>query len=574
MIETALPPGLILIASGLLTLVLPRGARGAALLLAPLLTLFTAWYLSGFAAPAPEGSAFSGTLYLTGANWLGMELHPVRIDALGLLFTTVFAITAFAGGLFALRLPDAKELAALQVYAGSAVGAVLAGDVVTLFVFWELMAIASTIIIWAGGAGAKGAGLRYAAIHFLGGAFLMAGIAGQVVTTGETAFTALPDGGIIPALVLVAFLINAGAWPLNAWLPDAYPRASWAGTVFLSAFTTKTAVYALVRGFPGEEWLIWLGMATMLYGIVYALIETELRRLLCYAIIAQTGFMLVGTGIGTPMALDGAAGHAFVSILYSALLFMAAGAILRQTGTVEAERLGGLWRAMPLTAGLAVIGAVCISAFPGTGAFVSKSLISSGAGKAEMLWVWLGLTAAGVGVVLHGGVRFPLLAFFQDRPGPRLTDPPLPMQAAMVIVAALVLAIAPAWQVFYALLPGTPDYMPYKASGVLAQFQLLVFGAIAYLAAWRLLPVRAGTTLDTDWLYRGAGRAVARVGGEGLLALYARAEAWTVDRYIRVIDSLYSMHGPGGALARSRPSGYMALWMTVMLLLLLVFTVV
>ena len=364
-----LPPGLILVLSGLAMLVVPRPGRGVLLVGAPILMLVFAWMLAGDAAPIAEGPFAGTTALVSTGHWLGLALHPVRIDALGLLFTTVFAIAAAAGGLYAARREDAKELAAMQVYAGSAVCAVLAGDLITLFIFWEIMAIASTVVIWSGGEGARGPGLRYAVIHFLGGALLMAGVAGYVQATGQTAFTALPGDGIVAGLVLLAFLVNSGAWPLNAWLPDAYPEASWAGTVYLQSFTTKTAIYALIRGFPGEEWLLWLGLATMLYGIVYALLETEIRRLLCHAIIVQSGFLLVAIGLGTDMTLNGAAGHTFVSILYSALLFMVAGAVMQATGKRHLPELGGLARSMPLTATLAVIGGLCIAAFPGTGAY-------------------------------------------------------------------------------------------------------------------------------------------------------------------------------------------------------------
>lgn len=570
----ALPPGLILIASGLLTLLVPRPVRQALQVGAPVALLGYLWYLAGLSGPVEAGPFAGVDAYVTEAEYLGMQLYPVRADALGMIFAVVFAITSALGGLYALSLDRAKELAALQVYAGSAVGAVLAGDVITLFVFWEVMAIASTIVIWMGGEDARGAGLRYAAIHFLGGALLMAGVAGYVQTTGQTAFTEMPSEGLIAGLVLIAFLVNSGAWPLNAWLPDAYPRASWAGTVFLSAFTTKTAIYTLIRGFPGEEWLLWLGVITMVYGIVYALVESEIRRLLCYAIIAQSGFLLVGAGLGTDMTLNGAAGHAFVSILYSILLFMVAGAVMRQTGRRELSALGGLWRQMPFTALMAVIGGLCISAFPGTGAYVTKSLISSGAGYAGNFAVWLALTAAGVGVVLHAGLRFQWGIFGGDDRRLQAGDPDWAMRAAMGIAAVIVLAIAFVPQSYYAALPHPVDYSPYKAGLLLSQLQLLLGGVLVFFLMLRLMPESRGITLDTDWLYRGAGPYAVRAIALGWLTGYERwADRW-IGNFDRLIESLYRFHGPEGALARSRPTGYVALWMTALLCLLLIFIIV
>jgi len=472
---------------------------------------------------------------------------------------------AFIGALFALEHDNRRELAALQVYAGSAVGAVLAGDLVTLFIFWELMAIASMLVIWAGGREAGGPGLRYAVIHFLGGVLLMAGAAGLIVGTGSTVFGPVDGEGLIPAMILVAFVINAAGWPLNAWLADAYPRASVYGTVFLSAFTTKTAIYALVRAFPGEEWLLWIGLATIAYGVIWALVESEIRRLLCYAIVAQSGFMLVGIGMGTDMGVAGAAGHAPISILYSALLFMAAGAVMRATGQSNGADLGGLAGRMPVTCALAILGGLCISAFPGTGAFVSKSLISSGAGYAELETVWYALTAAGVGVFLSAGIRFQWITFGGPGRGQEAADPPRHQIAAMAIagIAVLLVALSPA--AYYGALPRPVDYTPYKAELILAQLQLLLFGGLGYALAFWLLPARHGITLDTDWLYRGAGRWLVRILGNGSVAAYGRLS----DRVLRAVErataGLYRTHGPESALAETRPTGYVALWMTFLL---------
>ncbi len=264
MTDLAFPPGAILILAGLILPLLTSGMRKALILLAPMLTLLAVWSL-------PDGVALS-------VSYLGMELEPVKADALSRMFGTVFAIMAFGGGLYALNQKKVRELAAAFVYAGSAVGVVFAGDLITVFVFWEAMAIASTIVVWSGGAGARNAGLRYAVIHFLGGVILMAGIAGEVATTGSVEFDAMQTDSLARWMILAGFVINTGAPPLQAWLPDAYPKASYSGTVFLSAFTTKTAVYVLIRGFPGAEILILLGLFMVFFGLIYAIYDNDTRR--------------------------------------------------------------------------------------------------------------------------------------------------------------------------------------------------------------------------------------------------------------------------------------------------------
>ena len=292
MTSLSIPPGLVLILGGLLLPLLRGRLRVGAMLAFPLLTL---WLVT----QVPDGNVLE-------LRFLGFDLVLLRGDKLSRLFAFVFALMAFVGGLYALRQARTAELAAAFVYAGSAIGVVLAGDLISVFVFWEMMAIGSTVVVWCGGRAARRAGLRYAAIHLLGGVLLMAGIAGEISASGTAMFASLDLSTLPRWLILAGFLINAGAPPLSAWLPDAYPAASWSGMVFLSAFTTKTAIYVLLRGFPGVELLVWIGLFMIFYGIVYAILENDMRRILAYSIVNQVGFMVAGIGIGTR---DGAQRH-------------------------------------------------------------------------------------------------------------------------------------------------------------------------------------------------------------------------------------------------------------------------
>ncbi len=276
-------------------------------------------------------------------------------------------------------------------------------------------------------------------------------------------------------LILAGFLLNAGAWPLSAWLPDAYPESSWSGMVFLSAFTTKTAVYVLLRAFPGTELLIYVGLFMVFYGIIYAILENDMRRILAYSIVNQVGFMVVGIGIGTEMALNGAAAHAFTHIIYKALLLMSAGSVLYMTGKRKCTDLGGLFRTMPLTAACGIVGALSISSFPLTSGFVSKSMISEAAGMQHLAVVWYLLAAASAGVFLHAGIKFPWFVFFQKDSGLRPSEPPWNMRLAMIFFAALCIGIGVLPGPLYAMLPFPVDYVPYTAGHVVFYLQLLLF---------------------------------------------------------------------------------------------------
>jgi multicomponent Na+:H+ antiporter subunit D len=551
MTSNLLPPGLALVAAGLLLPWLAPRLRAAALLVAPIAALWLVWQV-------PDGVALD-------ARFLDLDLAPVRGDRLSRLFGTVFALMAFAGGLFALRQPRTGELAAAFVYAGGAIGVCFAGDLITLFVCWELMAVASTLVVWSGGQDARAAGLRYALVHLLGGVLLMAGIAGEVAATGSAVFTQMDVSTTARALMLAGVLVNAGAVPVSAWLPDAYPRASWSGMVFLSAFTTKTAVYVLLRGFPGTELLIWIGLAMVFYGIVYAILENDMRRILAYSIVNQVGFMVTGIGIGTEMALNGAAAHAFTHIIYKALLLMSAGSVLFMTGKQKCTDLGGLFRTMPVTTACGIIGALSISSFPLTSGFVSKSMISDAAASSHLAVVWFLLAAASAGVFLHAGIKFPWFVFFQKDSGLRPADPPANMQAAMLLCAALCLGLGVVPAPLYALLPFDTGYVPYTASHVVFQLQLLLFSGLAFFLLLGWLQRTLTLTLDTDWLWRRLGWSLASAGVD--LSARARTPLARARRTARAIARLYlrRYHSPAGALGRTWPTGAMALGTILML---------
>lgn len=547
-----LHPGLVLVAAGLALTLLSGRARTALTLLAPAAAV-------ALVLAAPDGVAWRGTI-------LGYPVVPYAVDALSRLFALVFAIMAFGGGLFALKQESRVEVPAAFVYAGSAIGVTLAGDLITVFVFWELMALGSTLVIWsAGTASAYRASMRYLMIHLLGGVVLMAGIAGHVAGTGSTAFVRIALDSPAHWLILAGFLVNAGAPPLSAWLPDAYPEASWSGTVFLSAFTTKTAVYVLLRAFPGTELLVFVGLFMIFYGIVYALLENDMRRILAYSIVNQVGFMIVGIGIGTEMSLNGAAAHAFTHILYKALLLMSAGAVLYETGRRKCTDLGGLFRTMPLTMVCGTIGALSISSFPLTSGFVSKSMVGQAALDGHMGVVWMLLAAASAGVFLHAGIKFPWFVFFQKDSGLRPPDPPWSQRLAMVLFAALCIGLGVYYAPLYRLLPYPVDYVPYTGAHVVEMLQLLLFSGLAFFVMLPLLKRTMTITLDTDWFYRKAGPWLAGALRAGIGAVdraIRRAGLSTLDAGMGVLSKAL---GDRGRLARAYGTGTMVLWVAILL---------
>ena len=547
-----IPPGLPLVLGALLLPLCTARLRALLVLGLPLLVLALVWQL-------PAGAVLS-------IDFLGHELAPLSDSKLARLFATVFAIMAFAGGLFGLNHMRVAELSAAMISAGSAIGIAFAGDLVTLLVFWEALALASTLLVWSTRTPqSRDAGLRYLVLHLFGGVLLLAGIIGQVAATGSVAFTAMALDSPAQWLILAGFLINAGAPPLSAWLPDAYPEASPGGMVALSAFTTKAAVFVLLTGFPGADILIAFGLYMVFYGIVYALLENDMRRILAYSIVNQVGFMIVGIGIGTEMALNGAAAHAFTHIIYKALLLMSAGSVLYMTGKRKCTDLGGLFQSMPLTAICGIIGALAISSFPLTSGFISKSMISQSAADQHLTFVWFMLVAASAGVFLHAGIKFPWFVFFQKDSGLRPPDPPLNMRLGMILFAFLCIALG-AWPApLYNLLPYPVDYAPYTYAHVISMLQLLLFSGLAFFIMLPYLKRTLTITLDWDWFYR---RLLPRAACPLVRALDAWQRRCSIDtlRHIsHFLGALFLYHGPQGVLARTWATGSMVLWVVILL---------
>jgi len=549
---SAMPPGLLLVLGALLLPLFGSRVRAALVLGLPLLTLALIWQV-------PDGVTLR-------VSFLEYELVPVSGDRLSRLFGTIFAIMAFTGGLFALNRTRVLELVAALISAGSAIGVTFAGDLITLVAFWEVLALSSTLLVWSAMTDQSyRAGMRYLVIHLLGGVVLMVGVIGHVADTGSVMFTVMTLDSPAHWLMLAGFLLNAGAPPLSAWLPDAYPEASPTGMVFLSAFTTKTAVYVLLRGFPGTDILIFIGLYMIFYGIVYALLENDMRRILAYSIVNQVGFMLCGIGIGTELSLNGAAAHAFVHITYMALLLMAAGSVLYMTGKRKCTELGGLFQSMPLTTICGIIGALSISAFPLTSGFISKSMISQAAADETMAVAWLLLTAGSAGVFLHAGIKFPWFVFFQKDSGLHPPDPPLNMRLAMILCAFLCIAIGVWPAPLYAILPFPVDYVPYTRTHVIEMLQLLLFSGLAFFIMLPYMKRTLTITLDWDWFYRWLGpRAISQV-TQVLSRWHVQSRIGFLRRLGALFGMLFLYHGPQGILARTWATGSMVLWVVILL---------
>ncbi|MBC8462570.1 MAG: Na(+)/H(+) antiporter subunit D [Deltaproteobacteria bacterium] len=495
MINTV-PPALIFIIGALLVPLFKGKLKSAYLLLLPVISFINLISI-------PEGTHWV-------VRFLGYDLVFGRVDRLSLLFGYIFHLISFIALLYALHVKDDLQHVAGLVYAGSALGVVFAGDLFSFFVFWEMLTVSSIFLIWARRTRASlGAGFRYLLVHVCGGLCLLAGIVLYVNQTGSIEFGYIGLNGPATYFIFFGFGLNC-AWPiLHTWLTDAYPEATITGVIFMSAFTTKCAVYALARAFPGTEALIWIGAIMTGFPIFYAVIENDLRRVLAYSLINQVGFMVCGIGIGTHLAINGAIAHVFNDVLFKALLFMSMGAVMYRTGKINGTALGGLYRTMPLTCIFCMVGAASISAFPLFSGFVSKSMVMDAAAGGHMKIIWFILLFASAGVFHHAGIKIPFFAFFGHDSGMRPKEAPLNMLIAMGITAFLCIFIGSFPGPLYSLLPYPVDYVPYTMPHVVGQTQLLFFSALAFtlLLLSGIYPgEQRCVNLDADWFYRMAGK--------------------------------------------------------------------
>jgi len=550
-----LNPGLILILGALPVAFIPHAVRRYYLLALPLIGLAAVYHLE------------PGTLVTL--DTLGLTLEPLKVDRLSLVWGYIFNIAAFLSLLFAWHDRDTMQQVSALVYAGAAIAAVFSGDLVSLFIYWELTAISSVFLIWAArNEAAYKTGMRYLIIQVGSGVILLTGVLLWYQQTGSIKFGHIGIETLAGKLIFLAFGIKCAFPLLHNWLQDAYPQATVTGTVVLSAFTTKLAVYSLARGYAGTEILIYIGATMTAFPIFYAVIENDLRRVLAYSLNNQLGFMVVGIGVGTELALNGTASHAFAHILYKALLFMSMGAVLFRTGTCKGSELGGLYKSMPWTTGFCIVGAASISAFPLFSGFVSKSMILTAVAEEHRWFVWGTLLFASAGVFHHSGIKIPYFAFFAHDSGRRVREAPWNMLLAMAITAFLCVFIGCYPAPLYAILPYPVDFEPYSSYHVIQQLQLLMFSALAFtvLMLYKIYPPELkSTNLDTDWIYRRALPILVR----RVMKIFGYAEervfAFTRRRIDGFVAAVFRAHGPQGIVARTWPTGSTVLWVAFLL---------
>jgi multicomponent Na+:H+ antiporter subunit D len=545
-----LPPPLIMALAAVAILATHGVSRGVVAVLAPVLTLSAIWQV-------PDGPAWS-------ALFLGYDLTPVAGGALQRWFATSFALTTLVGGWFSFRRASRHELAIAYAYAASAIGLSFAGDLISAFLYLQLMVILSTALIWSGSrthAEAGAAGVRHAVLLLLAAVVLKVGIEGVKKSTGTIVLQALPLDGAFAWLLLAGLLVHAAAPPFSVWLTDAYPKSSAAGTLFLTMFMPKAAILLLMLCFPGVGALIGFGLAMILYGIVYGLMESDLKRLLCYALVAQLGFLLVAIGIGSDLALLGGAVFAAIHGLHFALLFMCVAAATEIDPPAEVHGSGRALQITPVTTVAFGVAAATLAGLPLTAGFLGLPAIVAAA-SAWQPWLGPALLGAHVGILVFAVFKPLAMLAAADREGRFLAGS---RRGALLLGVALCLlpALIPAW--IYDLVPYAADHRVYAPGRVVLWLALPALAAVVFHVSRRWLLAARPIRVDVDWIWRRVLLSSAAGAVDLLATARSSIERRARSRLERLQYALQRHSADDGVLSRPWSGGTTVLWVAVML---------
>lgn len=570
-------PGFLLILAGLIAYVARHSiARGIVTIGGPLLGLVALIFHQAQGIP------------LSTVDFMDLTLVLYQVERVSIVFGTAFLIAALIHSIYALHEEDPVQDAASLVFAGAATSAVFAGDLMVLFIFWEIATLAAALLIFrAGTDDAYKAALRFLGIQILGGIFLLEGVIFMLKDYGDVGFRVLEIEGKGAWFLLLGIGVKAAFPVVHTWFQDTVSKATVTGAITLSIFTTMLAVYALLRVFPGADLLIAIGAVMAIFPVVIAVLVDDLRRVMAYVVTAQLGLMICGIGVGSDLALNGVTAYAFCHIFFTILIFMVLGIVKRRTGTTNASELGGLYRTMPVTTGFCLVAVLSVIGMPLFSGFVGQAMILNAiAGNAD-IWVWGAMLVSAAAIAFLAGVRVPVSTFFGADAGKRPEDAPFNMVLAMGIAAATCVwvgvPVLGGTGFLFEFLPSEVAASSYLERGlwtsgnVLTQLQLISFAVVAFALMsffGRAPKTHSGTVLDVDWVWRKPGfETVVWLG-----AVYSKIGPATTSALKslsrKVYDSIENTFSPQGELSRGPLSSGMAVWTSVMLAVVLILSLV
>jgi multicomponent Na+:H+ antiporter subunit D len=541
MLQITLNPGFVCILAALIVLAAPRVARAPIMAGAALAAL---WLMLdrdfGAAAAAAQ---------------MGVPVVLLDLDALNRIFGIAMLIALIIIAMASSARRNRSEDAAIMLMAGGAVSALFVGDLISFVGAAALAGLASAWIVFASPvAKAAQSGVRLLIWQGLEGLLFLVGVAFHLSAgAASSIFTQLDVNTIGGGFIFAALLIRAGAPLAHVWLKDAITHASPVGASALSVFSTMLGVYALARLFPAVPLLIFIGMGMIVIGLAYAMAEDDARRVGASGLTAQTGVCVALIGLGSPLAMAAAEGHAFTTIFAFCGVQLVLGAILVRRGAAHVSALEGVSRAMPLTATLLLISALAASGAPLFASYTTITIALEAMAQWELQWAWALLACVPAGLFAALCLRLSLAAFDGVAQRTPIEEAPFPMLLSSALAAffCFSVGVAPSW--LYGLLPTTLEFAPFAIDRLAPHLALLGAAGVTLLAAraLRLAPAEQHLRLrDVDALYRGPLAGAGRWLGVVLLRVYGTVQAFTerqaaelgrfVMRAVRACDRPYS----------------------------------
>lgn len=520
MLALTLNPGFVPLIAAFLVLAMPRTMRSPVIVFSALAAF---WLLLDHEFGAASAMA-----------QMGLPVVLLNLDELNRIFGIALLIALIVIGIYSGARRNRYEDAAILLLAGSAVSALFVGDLISFVAALALGGLAAAGVVFASPLeGASRSGARLLIWHGLEGLLLLVGVAFHLSEqrgAQASVVERLDASSIGGAFIFAAMMIRVGAPMAHVWLKDVISQASPTGAGALSSFTTMLGVYALARLFPSEPVLMWIGAATMLVGAFYAAAEDDVRRAAAYGVTMQTGLCVALVGVGTPLALAAAEGHAFATILSFLAMHLMLGAVLERHGSARISQLAGVGRTMPISALLLIGCGLAVSAAPGLVLFASQAASLEAMAQWDLRWLWL-LTWASPAVMFVSLFLRPALAAYtplrEVRP---IREAPFSMLlgAGLALFLCFAVGLAPRW--LFDLMPSEISFQPFVLDRISPQFQLLGAAGVAFLAlrATRAaMQERSVDLLDIDAMYRGPLAQAGRWAGVLALRIYGAWQSWT-----------------------------------------------
>jgi multicomponent Na+:H+ antiporter subunit D len=529
MLALTLNPGFVCILAALVALATPRGFRPFVMAGSAILAL---WLM----LDREFGAA-------TAAAQMGLPVVLLDLDALNRIFGIAMLIALIVLAVASGARRSRSEDAAILTMAGGAVSALFVGDLVSFVAAASIASLAQAWLVFASPVhGAARSGERLLIWLGLEGLLFLVGVAFQLsANRGSSIFGRLDPATIGGACIFAATLIRAGAPLAHVWLKDAISHASPVGAAAITAFSTMLGVYALARLFPAEPLLVPIGLALAVLGSIYALTEDDLRRAAASGLSAQTGVCAALVGVGSPLAMAAAEGHAFTATFAFIALILGLGAILGRAGDVRASTIEGRARTMPLTALLIVLAGLSAASVPGLALYVTTSIALEATAQWEVQYAWIIIASVPPMLLMSLMLRPASLAFRAPPLRVQIHEAPFPMllSIGLALFFCVSVGMAPAW--LYGLLPTELTFEPYAIDRVAPQLELLGAAGVTFLVlrALSVTPAeRPLRMLDVDALYRGPASGAARWVGVVLMRIYGAWQAFSDKLAVRGASAL------------------------------------